>query len=196
MFHSKMIFIRHLLAEGPEKLVGPLLADRYVTLLKGCNAWCGQKLAKGEINLDMGDNIKREGNDTNFMRNELSGYVGVTSSSEQGTRGCGKTGGTIKSPRLMFRIFDMEMYTIDPLISQLAELMSFCPKYSYPQPHPYPVSPATPPSKLQAPPLPPFPPTPSWPHLLPMDPFPYLETSACSHQSLAQHLTMCLNCMD
>ncbi|GAA0160516.1 dehydrogenase [Lithospermum erythrorhizon] len=58
---SEMIFITHLLAEEPEKLAGPLLADTYVTLLKGRNAWYGQKLAKGELNLDMGDSIKGKG---------------------------------------------------------------------------------------------------------------------------------------
>lgn len=58
---SEMIFITHLLAENPEKLAGPLLADTYVTLLKGRNAWYGQKLASGEVNLDMGDNIKGKG---------------------------------------------------------------------------------------------------------------------------------------
>jgi hypothetical protein len=34
-----MIFITHLIAENPERLAGPLLADTYVTLLKGRNAW-------------------------------------------------------------------------------------------------------------------------------------------------------------
>ena len=58
---SEMIFITHLLAEEPEKLAGPLLADTYVTLLKGRNAWYGQKLAKGELNLEMGDSIKGRG---------------------------------------------------------------------------------------------------------------------------------------
>ncbi|XP_010279569.1 PREDICTED: probable glycerol-3-phosphate dehydrogenase [NAD(+)] 1, cytosolic [Nelumbo nucifera] len=58
---SEMIFITHLLAEEPEKLAGPLLADTYVTLLKGRNAWYGQMLAKGELSLDMGDNIKGKG---------------------------------------------------------------------------------------------------------------------------------------
>ncbi|KAG6424858.1 hypothetical protein SASPL_115278 [Salvia splendens] len=58
---SEMIFITHLLAEEPERLAGPLLADTYVTLLKGRNAWYGQKLAKGEINLEMGDSIKGKG---------------------------------------------------------------------------------------------------------------------------------------
>jgi glycerol-3-phosphate dehydrogenase (NAD+) len=38
-----------------------LLADTYVTLLKGRNAWYGQKLAKGELSLEMGDSIKGKG---------------------------------------------------------------------------------------------------------------------------------------
>ncbi|MQM13924.1 hypothetical protein Taro_046850 [Colocasia esculenta] len=58
---SEMIFITHLLTEQPEKLAGPLLADTYVTLLKGRNAWYGQMLAKGELSLDMGDSIKGKG---------------------------------------------------------------------------------------------------------------------------------------
>ncbi|CAM8892054.1 unnamed protein product [Rhodiola kirilowii] len=58
---SEMIFITHLLAEEPEKLAGPVLADTYVTLLKGRNAWYGQKLAKGELSLEMGDSIKGKG---------------------------------------------------------------------------------------------------------------------------------------
>ncbi|XP_047342518.1 probable glycerol-3-phosphate dehydrogenase [NAD(+)] 1, cytosolic [Impatiens glandulifera] len=58
---SEMIFITHLLSEEPEKLAGPLLADTYVTLLKGRNAWYGLKLAKGELSLEMGDSIKGKG---------------------------------------------------------------------------------------------------------------------------------------
>ncbi|KAE8724360.1 FAD-binding domain-containing family protein [Hibiscus syriacus] len=58
---SEMIFITHLLAEEPEKLAGPLLADTYVTLLKGRNAWYGQQLAEGGLNLEMGDSIKGKG---------------------------------------------------------------------------------------------------------------------------------------
>jgi glycerol-3-phosphate dehydrogenase (NAD+) len=58
---SEMIFITHLLAEEPEKLAGPLLADTYVTLLKGRNAWYGQMLAKGEISRDIGDSISGKG---------------------------------------------------------------------------------------------------------------------------------------
>ncbi|XWS74718.1 hypothetical protein CRYUN_Cryun01aG0021900 [Craigia yunnanensis] len=58
---SEMIFITHLLAEEPEKLAGPLLADTYVTLLKGRNAWYGQQLATGGLSLEMGDSIKGKG---------------------------------------------------------------------------------------------------------------------------------------
>ncbi|KAL8162325.1 hypothetical protein V2J09_013814 [Rumex salicifolius] len=58
---SEMIFITHLLAEDPEKLAGPLLADTYVTLLKGRNAWYGHMLAKGELTPDMGDSIRGKG---------------------------------------------------------------------------------------------------------------------------------------
>lgn len=58
---SEMIYITHLLSEDPEKLSGPLLADTYVTLLKGRNAWYGQQVAKGEILPQMGDMISGKG---------------------------------------------------------------------------------------------------------------------------------------
>ncbi|GMH19466.1 hypothetical protein Nepgr_021307 [Nepenthes gracilis] len=56
-----MIFITHLVAANPAKLARPLLADTYVTLLKGRNAGYGQRLAKGELNLDMDDCINGKG---------------------------------------------------------------------------------------------------------------------------------------
>lgn len=58
---SEMIFITHLLAEEPEKLAGPLLADTYVTLLKGRNAWYGQMIANRQLSLDVGDSITGKG---------------------------------------------------------------------------------------------------------------------------------------
>lgn len=58
---SEMIYITHFLTEEPERLAGPLLADTYVTLLKGRNAWYGQKLAEGEISADMGDIVQGKG---------------------------------------------------------------------------------------------------------------------------------------
>eukprot|EP00850_Spirogloea_muscicola_P015965 SM000126S26341 [mRNA] locus=s126:231338:234489:- [translate_table: standard] len=58
---SEMIYITHLLAEEPEKLAGPLLADTYVTLLKGRNSWYGQQLGTRALTPDMGDNVKGKG---------------------------------------------------------------------------------------------------------------------------------------
>jgi len=58
---SEMIYITRLLAENPGPLAGPLLADTYVTLLKGRNAWYGGKLAKGEITTEMGDTFSGTG---------------------------------------------------------------------------------------------------------------------------------------
>lgn len=58
---SEMIYITHLLSEEPERLAGPLLADTYVTLLKGRNAWYGYKVAKGELLPAQGDNVKGKG---------------------------------------------------------------------------------------------------------------------------------------
>lgn len=77
---SEMIFITHLLSEEPERLAGPLLADTYVTLLKGRNAWYGQMIAKGELSRDMGDSISGKGmiqvsNWTWFNYNSLGIWV-------------------------------------------------------------------------------------------------------------------------
>ena len=58
---SEMIFITNLLAEEPEALAGPLLADAYVTLLKGRNSWYGEQLATGKLTPDMGDNVPGKG---------------------------------------------------------------------------------------------------------------------------------------
>jgi glycerol-3-phosphate dehydrogenase (NAD+) len=46
---SEMIYITHLLAQEPEKLAGPFLADTHVTLLKGRNTWYGAEISKGII---------------------------------------------------------------------------------------------------------------------------------------------------
>ncbi|GAQ81157.1 NAD-dependent Glycerol-3-Phosphate Dehydrogenase [Klebsormidium nitens] len=58
---SEMIFITHLLAEKPERLAGPLLADTYVTLLKGRNAWYGLQLGNKALTPEMGENIPGKG---------------------------------------------------------------------------------------------------------------------------------------
>lgn len=43
---AEMVFITRLLAKNPEELQGPLLADTYVTLLKGRNSWYGFQIGK------------------------------------------------------------------------------------------------------------------------------------------------------
>lgn len=58
---SEMIFVTHLLTNEPESLAGPLLADTYVTLLKGRNSWYGEQLASGRITPEMGDQIQGKG---------------------------------------------------------------------------------------------------------------------------------------
>lgn len=58
---SEMIYVTHLLAAEPERLAGPLLADTYVTLLKGRNSWYGQQLATRALTPDMGDMVKGKG---------------------------------------------------------------------------------------------------------------------------------------
>jgi hypothetical protein len=58
---NQMMYITRLLANEPEKLEGPLLADTYVTLLKGHNAWYWKKLANAKLSLEMGVSIKCKG---------------------------------------------------------------------------------------------------------------------------------------
>eukprot|EP00049_Salpingoeca_infusionum_P001903 m.51906 g.51906 ORF g.51906 m.51906 type:complete len:467 (+) comp11267_c0_seq1:173-1573(+) len=44
---AEMVFITRLLSEHPDELQGPLLADTYVTLIKGRNAWYGEQVGNG-----------------------------------------------------------------------------------------------------------------------------------------------------
>ncbi|KAL6494835.1 hypothetical protein OROGR_031635 [Orobanche gracilis] len=104
---------------------------------------------------------------------DLSSCYTRVSDSSQGPNGCGAAVGPAKNLRLMFNMFDMEMYTVDPLLAQPAEPMSFCPGSAGRNQ----VAPARPPpSPLLLPPLPPT------PQLPPLAPVPFLEASACPHQ--------------
>ncbi|KAL6211928.1 hypothetical protein ACLB2K_017151 [Fragaria x ananassa] len=121
---------------------------------------------------------------------DLSGCYAKVSSSGQGS--CGIPAGPAQSLRLVFRMFDMEMYAVDSLLTQPAQPMSFCPKSSNPVPAP--VTPAPPRQVAPAPPrqvtpapprqvtpaspppyrLPPIAPLPPMPHLPPLPPMPHL----------------------
>jgi glycerol-3-phosphate dehydrogenase (NAD+) len=58
---TEMIYTTHLLANEPDKLAGSLLADTYVTLLKGRNAWYRKKLSNAELSLEIGAVSKAKG---------------------------------------------------------------------------------------------------------------------------------------
>lgn len=123
---------------------------------------------------------------------DLSGcYAAVAGSEEGSTTNCGGAGGPPKSLRLMFRLFSMEMYVVDSLLSQPAQPMSFCSASVNPVPVPAPVIvPPPPPSLPLSPPSlpPPFKLPRPLPHLPPLPPLPqlppgpFLEASACQHE--------------
>ncbi|CAO2815567.1 unnamed protein product [Amaranthus hypochondriacus] len=96
---------------------------------------------------------------------------------------CGAVLGPPKSVKLMFSMFDMAMYGVDPLISQPAQPMSYCSTSSSPPKSPSPVT-LPPPVGPVTPSAPPKAPTPSFklPPLPRMPPAPFLESSACSYQ--------------
>lgn len=56
-----MSFITHVLSRRPESLSGPLLADTYVTMLAGRNAWYGRQLANGSLKPSDGDAVPGKG---------------------------------------------------------------------------------------------------------------------------------------
>mmetsp|Transcript_2088 Transcript_2088/g.6236 ORF Transcript_2088/g.6236 Transcript_2088/m.6236 type:complete len:477 (+) Transcript_2088:170-1600(+) len=60
---AEMVFISHLITgvRDPVYLAGPLLADVYVTLLKGRNAWYGEQLALGTIKVIDGPYVPGKG---------------------------------------------------------------------------------------------------------------------------------------
>ncbi|KAK9677576.1 hypothetical protein RND81_11G153000 [Saponaria officinalis] len=114
---------------------------------------------------------------------------------------CGSEPGPPKSVKLIFSMFGMAMYMVDPLISQPSQPMSYCPRSSSPsqspsgpviQPPPVgPVTPETPltPPKAPSPAfrlppmpgLPPLPPMPGLPPLPPMPPAPFVQETACPY---------------
>ncbi|XP_074332921.1 uncharacterized protein LOC141670813 [Apium graveolens] len=95
---------------------------------------------------------------TNFMGSytmrfqgspDLTNCVSQVSSTGQG---CGAASGSPQTIRLVFRVFDLIMYTVYPLISQPAQPMPYCPGSSTPPPL---VKPPTPPFTSVPTPTPP-----------------------------------------
>ncbi|ESR36854.1 pollen ole e 1 allergen and extensin family protein [Citrus sinensis] len=124
-------------------------------------------------------------------------FAQVSSGSEQGSTGCGAAAGPAQNLRLMFSVFDMEIYFVDSLLTQPAQPMSFCPKSANPvsppatpttppapvtpSTPPAPVTPSTPPAPVtrpicpppfRLPPMPRFPPLPPLPRFPPLPPLP------------------------
>lgn len=126
---------------------------------------------------------------------DLSNCYAQVSSTGQGSSDCTAAAGSAQQLRLMFRMFDMEMYAVDSLLSEPANPMSFCPRSTNPVPAPVtpvtpsnpppvqvPVTPVSPTPRVRVPPVPQLPPLPPLPSLPPMPPMPFLEASACTHE--------------
>ncbi|KAL5986009.1 hypothetical protein ACLOJK_027999 [Asimina triloba] len=101
---------------------------------------------------------------------------------------CGASAGPARGLNLMFRMFEMEMYTVDALLSQPAQPMSFCQTSgpgSRPQPRPT-VAPPSPPLVASVPPpRPPSPPSVRFP------PVPFFQASACPSQDWSMREYRC-----
>ncbi|XP_021775775.1 uncharacterized protein LOC110739633 [Chenopodium quinoa] len=106
---------------------------------------------------------------------------------------CGASIGPPKSLRLMFSMFDMKMYSVDPLISQPAQPLSYCstssPSSSPPNTTPISLPPPTtsipPPITPVTPSVPPkAPTTPGFklPPMFHMPSSPFTQNSACSNE--------------
>ncbi|GAB2225229.1 hypothetical protein Droror1_Dr00006020 [Drosera rotundifolia] len=110
-------------------------------------------------------------------------YTQVVSAPDEASSGCTVAAGPSKSVRLMFSMFDMEMYSVDALISQPSRPMSFCLRSTSPA-LPPPVNPAPTLPAPVAPVVPASPPPPIFrlPPLPPTSPVPFFEASACSYR--------------
>ncbi|XP_027353911.1 uncharacterized protein LOC113864426 [Abrus precatorius] len=102
---------------------------------------------------------------------DLSSCSARVTGSGQGSMGCGEGAGPSQNPRLMFRMFDMEMYTVDSLIAQPPQPMQYCSTSSNPPPKS--------PPQFKIPPVPGLPPLPPLPSLPPLPPVIFAEASAC-----------------
>lgn len=123
------------------------LSGMKVTMV--CPGSGGQMTTVGDETTDLLGNyvMTYDGNpDLSSCYTEISGNT-----NEGGSNGCGASSGPPKSVKLMFSMFDMATYTVEPLISQPDKPMSFCPKSPSSPPTPS-TSPTTPIPPVQLPP--------------------------------------------
>ncbi|KAF5192395.1 tRNA (Guanine(10)-N2)-methyltransferase [Thalictrum thalictroides] len=130
---------------------------------------------------------------------DLSGCYAHLLEDGQGSKNCGAVAGPAQQLKLMFKIFGMEMYTVDSLLSQPVHPMSICPAAKPPpspvraaprppspvRAAPRPPSPVKPPSPVGVVPTPPSPlPRPVMPPSPPrgIPPIHFFQNSACSHE--------------
>ncbi|GAU33627.1 hypothetical protein TSUD_310350 [Trifolium subterraneum] len=110
-----------------------------------------------------------------------SAHVSGSNNREGGSMSCGEGAGPAQNPRLMFRMFDMEMYAVDPLLAQPPQPMQYCSASSNPSPAPIlapPIS-SPPPPHFNLPPMPQLPPLPP---IGPLPPGIFAQASACPSQ--------------
>ncbi|KAJ0521651.1 putative protodermal factor 1 [Helianthus annuus] len=126
------------------------------------------------------------------VREETTNWLGAYTASFPGTsdmggcraqvaddgQGCGAVVGPAQDFRLSLKMFDSQMYTVDPLVSQPDVPSPLCLSLATPFPSLPPIT-----ELLPMPPLPPLPPLP------PMPTQPFFESSACPYQMwmMAQH---------
>ncbi|GAB4853205.1 hypothetical protein Ancab_017392 [Ancistrocladus abbreviatus] len=155
-----------------------------VKVAMACPGSDGQMTMVGEETTNMfgGYTMKFDGTP------DLGSCYAQVLTTKQDSSGCMAVAGPAKSLKLMFSMFGMEMYSVDALLSQPAQPMSFCQSSPSPAlPPPTTPIPALPPPETPVPPIrsPPSSPAfrlPPMPPLPPMAPVPFFEASACSHQ--------------
>ncbi|ONK71402.1 uncharacterized protein A4U43_C04F8180 [Asparagus officinalis] len=99
----------------------------------------------------------------------------------RGPSGCGSAAGPAQGLNLMFSMLGMQMYAVEPLLSQPQQPMPFCPRSSPPSPARAAIPPPSQSLPPPAPPVVPVPP-PSPPRADSRPPrVPFLEASACSY---------------
>ncbi|KAL9690454.1 hypothetical protein QQ045_010852 [Rhodiola kirilowii] len=123
---------------------------------------------------------------------DLSSCFVQVAGSNGDTHNCTAAAGPARRLRALFKFFDYAFYSVDSLLSQPPQPLSFCPKPTSPAPQPTPSpivpDPVAPPSPPTPPPLYTLPPAFGLP---PMPPMPYSEASACPFQNWTMEENRC-----